>query len=254
MSSPAPATYEPLTELQATAPTLIEGLPGIGLVASIAVDQITRQLDLEHHGNITSDEFPPVVTFQHGMVRDLVRVYAGTDPDVLTLQSDLSLPPYSFEPLARCLIEDVADEFSRAIFIAGVPAESESHIGEVAGVGTTEAMCEELEAAGIELADDPGLVGGITGAIVKECYHADVPAIVLLVRAHPYLPDPAAARKLIETALEPLVDFSIDTAELQAEADKIQQQLQQLAQQYQQMLQEHQGAPEEARPMPSMYQ
>ena len=253
MPNQEPATFERLTELGATAPTLIEGLPGIGLVASISVDLITRQLGLEHHGNVVSDDFPPVVTFQDGLVRDLVRVYAGADPDVLTLQSDLALPPYSFEPLARCLIGEFAAEFDRAIFITGVPAESETRMGDVAGVGTTEAMRDEMEAVGVDRAADPGLVGGVTGAIVKECFHAEVPAIVLIVRAHPVLPDPGAAQRIIEEALEPLVDFDIDTTELQQQADEIQQQMQHLAQQYQQMQQEHQG-PQGDRPPESMYQ
>jgi uncharacterized protein len=85
MPTQRPATYEQLSDLRASTPTLVEGLPGIGLVASIAVDLITRQLGLEHHGNVVSEDFPPAVTFQDGLVHDLVRVYAGVDPDVLTL-------------------------------------------------------------------------------------------------------------------------------------------------------------------------
>lgn len=239
MGNQETAIFEQLTEFEAEAPTLIEGLPGTGLVASITVDLIRRQRSLGHHGNINSDDFPSVVTFKDGAVRDLVRVYSGEDPDILTLQSDLALPPESFDPLAKCMIGEFSEEFDRAIFIAGVPAESESRIGDVAGVGTTDAMVEELEAAGIERAEDPGIIGGATGAIAKECYHADVPAIVLIVRANPYLPDPGAAQQVINEALEPLVGFSIDTTELQQEADEIRQQLQQLAAQYQQMQQEH---------------
>lgn len=248
-----PATFEQLTELDAPSPTLIEGLPGHGLVASIAVDQITRQLGLEHHGNVVSDEFPPVVTFQDGLVRDLVRVYAGTNPAVMTLQSDLALPPSSFEPLARCVLSDLAPEFGRGIFLAGAPAATERQVGEVTGVATTPAVRDELAAADITLAEEPGLVGGITGALVKECFHADVPAAVLIVRAHPFLPDPGAAQSLIENALEPLVEFDIDTTELKEQADEIQRQMQQIAEQYQQMAQEgQQPAPQSA--VPSMYQ
>ncbi|MFB6170472.1 MAG: proteasome assembly chaperone family protein [Haloarculaceae archaeon] len=252
MPSQDPATYVPLDELGSSTPTLIEGLPGHGLVAAIAVDQITRQLGLRHHGNVVSEAFPPVATFEDGLVQDLVRVYAGTDPDVLTLQSDMALPPAAFDPLARCLIGDVAEEFERAIFLTGVPAESESRIGDVAGVATTPAMRQELDDAGISRAKDPGLVGGATGAIVKECYHAEVPALVLVVRSHPFLPDPGAAQQVIEEALEPLVAFDIDTTELQEQADEIQRQLRQLAEHYRQMQQEHETQSPQS--MPSMYQ
>lgn len=236
-SSP-PAEFEQLTEISTEKPTLIEGLPGHGMVASIAVDQITKQLEMDHHGNVSSQEFPPAVTFEDGLVQDLVRVYSSEDPAVMTLKSDIALPPSSFEALSRCVLEDLADEFDRAIFLAGAPAESEGQIGDVIGVGTNEAMRDALVDAGIEVATDRGVVGGVTGALVKECFHAGVPAALLVVRSHPFLPDPKAARAVIENALEPLVDFDIETTELAEQADEIQQQMEQIAQQYQQMVED----------------
>jgi len=73
-------SFETRTELGTESLTLIERPPGLGLVAAIAVDQITTQLDLEQHGTIVSDDFPPVAAFDDGRVRDAVRVYAGEDP------------------------------------------------------------------------------------------------------------------------------------------------------------------------------
>ncbi len=253
MSEASPtARFDRLTELETAAPpTLIEGLPGHGLVASIAVDQITKQLDLSHHGNIVSEAFPPVTSFRDGRVRDLVRVYAGA-PAVMTLQADVPLPDSAFEALGSCVLEELAGEFERAIFLAGAPAQAEAQIGDVTGVATTDAVEADLEAAGIELADGTGVIGGVTGALVAACHRADVPAAVLVVKAHPYVPDPSAARSVIETALEPLVEFDIDTTELAEQADRIQNQLQQMAQQYQQMSEE--GETPAAPTGPSMYQ
>ena len=216
-------------------PTLIEGLPGHGLVASIAVDQITKQLGLSHHASIQSSEFPPVVTFDDGLVQDLVRVYAGGDPPVMTLQSDLALPPSALEPVSKCVLSEVATEYRRTIFIAGAPAESEAQIGNVQGVATTAESREELRNAGVPVAEGHGVVGGITGALVRECYQLDVPATLLIVRAHPQLPDPGAARSVIKTALEPLVEFDIDTTELEEHAEEIRTQMNQIAQQYKQV-------------------
>jgi len=157
---------------------------------------------------------------------------------VMTLESDLALPQPAFEPLSRCVLEDLADEFGRAIFLAGAPAEAEEQLGNVTGVATTDSIRDDLVDAGISTADDRGLVGGITGSLVQECYQADVPAALLIVRSHPYLPDPEAAKSVIETALEPLVDFDIDTTALDEQADDIQQRMQQVAQQYQQVTEE----------------
>ncbi|PGF14086.1 ATP-grasp superfamily enzyme [Natrinema sp. CBA1119] len=232
------ASFERVADIPADSPTLIEGLPGHGLVAAIAVDQITDQLGLEHCGTITSEAFPPVVTFEDGLVQDLVRVSAGSDPAVMSLESDLAIPQPAFEPLSRCVLEDLADEFGRAIFLAGAPAEAEEQLGDVTGVATTDSIRDDLVDAGIPTADDRGLVGGITGSLVQECYQADVPAALLIVRSHPFLPDPEAAKSVIETALEPLVDFDIDTTALDEQADDIQQRMQQVAQQYQQITEE----------------
>ena len=65
-------SFERLTELQLDEPTLIEGLPGHGLVASIAADHVRTQLGFERHGRVRSDEFPQVVTHDEGLVRDTV--------------------------------------------------------------------------------------------------------------------------------------------------------------------------------------
>ncbi|WP_290812322.1 proteasome assembly chaperone family protein [Halovivax sp.] len=239
MSDQRPSTsFEQLAEVSADSPTLIEGLPGHGLVASIAVDLLRDQLDLGHCGNITSEAFPPVVTFDDGLVRDLVRVYGCGHPAVMTLESDMAIPQRAFEPLGRCVIEEVAGEIGRAIFIAGAPAQSEEALGEVSAVATTEAIRDELREADVPIADQRGLVGGVTGALVRQCYQDDVPAALLVVKAHPQLPDPQAAKAVVETALEPLVDFEVDTTPLDEKAEEIQQRMEQIASQYQEQVQQ----------------
>lgn len=244
--------FEEEFTFEGESPTLIEGFPGLGLVASIAIDQITTQLDLEYYGQIRCTSLPPVASYSNGQIQDLVRVYAGTSPPVLTLQSDLAIPADAIDDVSTCVLTDLADEFDRAIFLAGAPARNDEERGNVVGVATSPAIENDLREANIEIADGAGLIGGITGSLVNECYLNNIPAAVLIVNAHPSLPDPAAAQSVIETALEPLVDFDIDTTELQEQADNIQQQLQQIAQQYQQTAQE-QEAP--AVPSsPSMYQ
>jgi uncharacterized protein len=234
------ASFERISHVSADSPTLIEGLPGHGLVAAITVDQITNQLGLQRYGTISSEAFPPVTTFENGLVQDLVRVYAGPDPAVMTLESAITIPQQSFTPLSRCVLEDLADEFSRGIFIAGAPAESEERIGEVTGIATTETVRGDLVDAGIPVADGSGLVGGVTGSLVRECYRAGVPAALLIVRSHPFLPDPQAAKSVIETALKPLVDFDIDTTELDKQANEIRQRMRQVAQLHQQLAEEQQ--------------
>lgn len=132
------------------------------------------------------------------------------------------------------MLEDLADEFERVVFLAGAPAESEDEIGDVVGLATTDGLESAFTEGGIALADGSGVVGGVTGALLAECHRGDVPAAVLIVRSNPYIPDPAAARAVIEDALEPLVDFDVDTSELPEQAEEIQEQKRQIAEQFQQ--------------------
>lgn len=253
MSDTDPFGFRRVSTMEAGSPTLVEGLPGLGLVASIAVDQITNHLDLEYYGQIRCASLPPVTSYDDGRVQDLVRVYAGSEPSIMTLKSDLMIPSDAFDELSHCVLNDLADEFERAIFLAGAPAQSEDQIGEVTGVATTDGLEAALTDAGIAMAEGTGLIGGVTGALVNECYLHDIPAAVLIVRARAQFPDPAAAQSVIENALEPLLDFDIDTQELQEQADQIQERLQQIAQQYQQAAQQQEAQAAQP-PNPSMYQ
>lgn len=235
--------FDRRTEIDLEDPTLIEGLPGHGLVASIAVDQITEQLGLDPYGTLFDETFPQVVTFQDGLAREAVRVSASTDPQLVTLQSDLAIPSGAFGSLTAGLFEAV-DSFGEAVFLAGAPAESEADRGTVMGVGTTTEMRDRLTDTGIDLATDPGVIGGVTGALAQACRRRSVPTVILVVKSHPYLPDPGAAQTLIEEALEPLVDFDVDTTELAQQAETIQRRMQQIAEQYEQLVEGDGGRPQ----------
>jgi uncharacterized protein len=105
--------------------------------------------------------------------------------------------------------------------LAGASAQSASQIGDAAGIPNDDAIEADLEAVGIQLAEGSGLVGGVTGALVAGCDHADRSAAVLIVKAHPSVPNPAAARAVIGAALEPLVAFNIVTSERAEQAEEI---------------------------------
>jgi uncharacterized protein len=74
----------------------------------------------------------------------------------------------------------------------------------------------------------------VTGALLQACYRAQVPAVALVTRCRPKIPDPGAARSVIENGLEPLVDFDLDTSDLEERDEEIQRRLDEVAQQYQQ--------------------
>lgn len=250
----ATCSFERTKAIDADSPTLIEGLPGLGLVAPIAVDQVRNALGLEEVGHLRSEGFPPVASFQDGLVEEAIRVYGTDEPPLLTLHSSVPVPEEAVSPLADCVLQDLAPEFGQAIFLVGAPAREQAEMGEVSGVATTPGQRERLQDAGIELAGEAGAIGGPTGGLLHACHRSGVPAVALIVRCRPQIPDPGAARSVIEDGLERLVDFDLDTRDLEERDEEIQQQMQQVAEHVQQAQaggSTPQGASDEA--PPSLY-
>lgn len=229
--------FEERIDLPTDHGTLVEGLPGHGLVASIAVEEINEQLAMQHAGSVESADHFPVLSYEDGAVTDAVRVYTHPSIPVVSLVSDTAIPPSAFADLGRTLVDALADSLSRALFLVEVPTGAPAEDPVVSAVGSTPDLRSSFEAAGVTVEDDAGLIIGPTGALASAFFHAGVPTAVLLVKTDvdPFVPDPLGAKALIDEALEPLVDFSIDTSSLEDRAEAIRAAKQQTAAQFKQL-------------------
>lgn len=217
--------------------TLIDGLPGYGMVACIAVRQIIEQLDLDQYGSIVSAEHFPVLSYEKGRLRDPVRLYARPEPPVVTLQSDVAISPQAFAPLSRAVVNTLESSVERAIFLVEIPASFPEEVGSISGLASTDELEQTLEDAGIPPGEEEGIIVGPTGAVANQFFQADIPTAVLLVGTSTdlFAPDPEAARILLEDALNPLIEFDIDTSELEEQSETIQHEMQGIARQVQQL-------------------
>lgn len=217
--------------------TLIEGFPGHGMVASIAVEQIIEQLDMQHAGSVESADYFPLISYEKGDIQDAVRIYTHTSLPIITLVSDTAIPPDAFPELGRTLVAKLADSLSRAIFLVEVPTISSIEDAVVSAVGSTAELRSSFTNAEIDIEHEAGLIVGPTGALASAFFHAGIPTAILLVKTDtdPFVPDPIGAKVLIEEALEPLVEFSIDTAPLEEQAEMIRADMQNTAYQFKQL-------------------
>lgn len=218
--------------------TLIDGLPGYGMVACIAVRQINDQLGLDRYGSLRSAEHFPVLSYEKGRLRDAVRVYASPDPPVVTLQSDVVVAPPAFEPVGETLLDALEPVLERAIFLVEIPAVRPEDVGRVSGLASSDEVERGLRDAGVPIEAEEGLLFGPTGAVASRFFDAGVPTAVLLVRTATDLstPDPEAARLLLENALDPLVGLDVDTTELVDRSESIRREMQDIATQVKRML------------------
>jgi uncharacterized protein len=202
-------------------PTLVEGLPGVGLVGKIAADHLVEELDMEYVAGIRCDGLPSVAVYRGESPRLFppVRVYADESEDLLVLQSDIPVSPSTATEFAGCVTAWLESHAVTPFCISGLPENREGS-PEVYGVAT--AGGEQLLAeAGITPPPQGGLVSGPTGALLAEADVRSLDAVGLVVQADDAFPDPAAARAVLEHGVVPLTGLEVDTSVLVEHAEEI---------------------------------
>jgi uncharacterized protein len=204
-------------------PTLVEGLPGVGLVGKLAADHLVETFGMVHYANVHCDGLPPVTTYATGdrSLTTPVRLYADAERDLLVLQSDVPVSPAAALEFAECLGGWSADAAVTSIYLSGIGREHDEEgtpalYGVAAGGGS-----ERLTDAGIDPPTESGLISGPTGALLSHALRTDAVAVGLVVEATPGFPDPEASAHLLENGVGPLLGTEIPVAELVDHAGEI---------------------------------
>ncbi|WP_135302335.1 proteasome assembly chaperone family protein [Haloarcula amylovorans] len=231
-------------------PTLVEGLPGVGLVGKIAADHLVESYDMEHYASVLCKGLPEIAVYTEGdpTVRAPVRLYADAERDLLVLQSDAPVSPAAADEFASCLVGWFESHDVAPIFLSGMPAEKDG-VPKVYGIATGDGA-SLLDEADIGTPTESGAVTGPTGALVHEAQRIGMTGVGLVVEADPQFPDPEAARALLNTGIGPLGEFEVDTDALVEQAEEIGEAKERLAKQMQNAEEEESTS---ARPL-GMYQ
>ncbi|SFG78250.1 uncharacterized protein SAMN04488063_2924 [Halopelagius inordinatus] len=232
-------------------PTLIEGLPGVGLVGKIAADHVVEEFEMTHYANVHCDGVPQVAVYQDGdsTLRSPVRLYADEERDLYVLQSDVPIRPDSAAELADCLSNWFDDESILPVFLSGIPREKQaSDVPELYGVSAGEGA-RMLADADIGEPKETGLVSGPTGALLNDAVERGRTTVGLVVESDPKFPDPAAARVVLKEGIEPLTGVEIPSDDLVDHAEDIREAKERLAKRMQNAEEES----TQARPL-GMYQ
>ncbi len=201
-------------------PIVIEGLPDVGLVGTIAASYIVDKMKYEEIGYIESDMFPPVMVIHSGKLKSPFCLYGNEE--VVVVSSEIAIPPNAVYPLTRAL----ADWFSSinaslVISVTGLPVKNRMDIDkpEVFAVGNNEAAINMLKEKQVELMEE-GFIAGTYAVMLRECYKRDLCAISLLAQCFPVYPDPGAAASAIGS-LDKFLQLGIDVDELLEKGEEI---------------------------------
>ncbi|QPV62411.1 proteasome assembly chaperone family protein [Halosimplex litoreum] len=236
-------------DIELDEPTLIEGLPGVGLVGKIAADHLVDALEMTHYGSCRCEGLPEVAVFGEDdpTYQPPVRLYADEDRDLLVLQSDVPVSPNAAEDFATCLTGWLDERDATGLYVSGLPADKEG-VPSLYGVASGDAT-RLLDEHDIAAPAESGVISGPTGALLYEAERSGLDALGLVVEANRNFPDPEAARVVLLDGIGPIGGVDVDTDHLVEQAEEISQARENLARR----MQEAQDESSRAQPM-GMYQ
>lgn len=209
--------------------TIIDGLPTVGLVSSIAANYLIENLKLDQICALDSPSFPPISMIYASKPKFPVRMYADEKKKIAVFLSEFTPSPRLARPIAKEIFSlFMKNKCSRIISPEGIPGtEKECDEAVVHGIGSNDAARNELKKLQIEQLDK-GIISGVSGVLLNEGRKKNFDVICLLVRAHPKVPDARAAAKIVETVDKLIPWVEIDVEPLYEEATKIEKRLREL--------------------------
>lgn len=219
-----------------TGATLIEGMPGVGLVGKIATDHLIDDREMTEFASVRGEGIPPVTVFDDDErgVNSPIRLYVDESEELVALRSDVPVHVMDAPLFAERLTEWIVDHDVLPIYLGGLPAErSGDEVPSVEGIGVG-AGTVHLDDADVAPPADGGMISGPCGALLSEAADRDVDAVGLMVDTDPRFPDPQGSHALIEQGINPVAGVDVPTQRLVDQAEEIMEQREELAKRMQQ--------------------
>lgn len=223
--------------IDANNPILIEGLPGLGLVGKIAMRYLIKQLKAEKFAYLYSPHFPYfVLVNKKGKIR-LLRgaFYFAKNPtgqnDIILFTGDSQSQTIEGQyEIAEKMISFAKNHNIQTIVTIGGYRMETNEKPKVIVAGTNQGILNKALSAGATVSPSGSPIVGTAGLILGLARFKKIDALCLLGETRGYLPDPLAARSVIEV-IKSLFNFNIDLTGMEediSKADKMVTRLQQI--------------------------
>jgi uncharacterized protein len=212
-------------EIQANTPVLIEGLPGLGLVGKIALRYLIKQLKAKKIAYLYSPHFPYfVLVNKKGNVRLLRGAFyyyqnpKGSDILLFTGDSQSQTIEGQYEIADRMLDFSERHGVKTIATIGGYRMEPKEK-PKVYIAATDHGILQRAVDAGATLSTSGSPIVGTAGLILGLAKFKHIEALCLLGETRGYLPDPQAAKSVLEV-LKATFNFDLDLKGLDEEIAK----------------------------------
>ena len=209
-------------EIQPTTPVLIEGLPGLGLVGKIALRYLIKQLKAKKIAYLYSPHFPYfVLVNKKGNVRLLRGAFyyyqnpKGNDILLFTGDSQSQTIEGQYE-IADSLLDFSEKHNVKTIATIGGYRMEPKEKPKVFIAATSQEVLNKALQAGATLSTSGSPIVGTAGLILGLAKFKKIEALCLLGETRGYLPDPLAAKSVLEV-LKSMFNFDLDLTALDDE-------------------------------------
>jgi len=221
-------TIKEKTKVKLKNPVLIEGLPGLGMVGKIAARYLIKQLKAKKFAELYSPHFPYyVVVNKRGSVRLLRGEFyfwkneAGEN-DIIVLIGDHQAQTIEGQYEVSGRILDFAEEHAvKTIFTMGGYRRAEKEAPRVMVVSTSPELLGKASRAGAMVSPAGNPIVGTAGLLLGLAKFKNIEALCLLGETRGYLPDPSAAKSVLDVLQKTLgVEFDLSGLDKEIERSK----------------------------------
>lgn len=203
-------------EIKVKKPTVIIGLPGVGLVGSVCAAQLIDVLKLEFIGYISSSHFAPLAAIHNYTPLPAARIHYSEKHNLVVIVSEMSIPTAISQELAEQIFAFAKSLNASLIISLGGISMKESKDA-IYIVSTEKKISKNLISKKMAKAIKEGATTGVTGLLMAKGAIENFPMILILAEAEPDHVDPSAAVNALKMLVE-IIGVPIDTTMLEEEA------------------------------------
>jgi uncharacterized protein (TIGR00161 family) len=203
-------------------PIIIEGFPGFGFVATIAVEYLMDHLKMHPIGSFWSPRLAPIAFIHGRRVIQPLEIFHNDKYNIIVLEAVTGVAGMEWEVTDALLELYKKVDAKEIISIEGIGAPEEQAEPEAYYFANQEAGKKKFESLGLEPVKD-GVIFGPAGALMLKA-DKKINASFIFAETRSNLPDSKAAAKIIEV-LDKYLNLKVDYRPLLKKAASFEEQL-----------------------------
>lgn len=209
--------------IKAKNPVVIVGIPGVGLVGSIATTYLIDQLKFDSLGYFSSDQFAPLAAIHDYIPMPAARIHGSEKENIIVIVSEMAIPVSLSHVMAERIFDFAKSiNASMIITLGGISLKEEENAIYV--VSSDRMLVKDVLTKKMARSIKEGASTGVTGLLLAKGNIEKFPVVSILAEASQDYPDPKASANALRVLSE-ILGRKIETAELEKEAKAVSQNL-----------------------------